>query len=174
MNKIITQRAVAWAIHRNQIPNFRIMNWSKGNNDSKTLDFYETTSEKAEFQTTRMPPEAPCEGANAKLSNLRGQNWWMNLRSKDSHFVSCKQTMEQLLSSILARTSRWRFSEFKPRTFQHRTFQLRKCGLSIKKLKGVAVTAQDQPLLDFSCIHASCLNFFQIWIGELESLRNHF
>ena len=137
MNKIIMQRAVTRAVDWNQIPNFRIMDWSKRHGDSKTLDFNETTREKSWIPYIKMPPEAPCEGANAKLSNLHGQNCQIDLRSKDSHFVSCKQTIEQLLCSILTRTSLWRFSEFKPRTFQHRTFQLQKRGLSIKELKKV-------------------------------------
>src|SRR4051812_45817722 len=78
-----------------------------------------------EHQTTIRPPEAPTEGEKAKLSNLRGQNFLTSRRSKFSHLVSCRQMMEQPLSSIFARTSRCLSAEFKPRTFQHNTRQLR-------------------------------------------------
>jgi hypothetical protein len=48
-----------------------------------------------------MPPEAPEEGQQSKLSNLLGANFLIKLRSKFSLLVSCRQKMFAQLSSIL-------------------------------------------------------------------------
>jgi hypothetical protein len=42
----------------------------------------------ADFQTIKMPPEPPTEGANEKLSKPLGQIFLINLESKDSFLVS--------------------------------------------------------------------------------------
>jgi hypothetical protein len=58
-----------------------------------------------EFRSTMIPPEAPMDGENVKLSKRFGQNFLISFQSKDAHLVSCKQTMSHSLSSIFERTS---------------------------------------------------------------------
>jgi hypothetical protein len=54
------------------------------------------------FQPTMIPPEAPCEGTNANLLKRFGANFLTSERVKYCLFVSCKHTIAQELSSILA------------------------------------------------------------------------
>jgi hypothetical protein len=72
----------------------------------------------AEFQSTRIPPDAPTEGAEAKQSNLLGQNFQIARQSKLSHFVSCRQMISHSPSSILDLTCLCLLSALIPLTFQ--------------------------------------------------------
>ena len=76
-----------------------------------------------EFHPTNMPPEAPCEGEKANLSNLLGANFFMYECSKCSLLVSCKQKIEQALSSIFALTALCLPGSLIPLIFQFRMFQ---------------------------------------------------
>jgi hypothetical protein len=55
-----------------------------------------------DFQITIEPLEAPSEGRNSNLSKEGGQIFAMNMISKDSFLVSCKQTISQELSQTLS------------------------------------------------------------------------
>jgi hypothetical protein len=70
-----------------------------------------------------MPPDAPNEGQNSNLSNFFGANFLIKGKSKSSFFVSCKQKILALLSSILFRIGSHLALSFSPRTFQHKIFQ---------------------------------------------------
>ena len=89
-----------------------------------------------EFQTTIIPPEAPIEGEQTKESNLLGQKDFIVRESKEAHFVSCRQAIEHWLSSIFCLTALCLASEFRPLTFQQRTFQFLQLLLIIAKVKG--------------------------------------
>lgn len=83
-----------------------------------------TSAEKRdEFQSTRIPPEAPRDGEYSKLSKHLGANFRTNALSKDSLFVSCRQTIEHELSSILFLKGNHLAPSLIPRIFQHNTFQ---------------------------------------------------
>ena len=88
-----------------------------------------------EFQTIVIPLEAPIEGEQTKESNLLGQKDLIVLESKEAHFVSCRQTNEHWLSSIFCLTALCLASEFRPLTFQQRTFQFLQLLLIIAKDK---------------------------------------
>ena len=86
------------------------------------------------FQIVAIPPEAPLEGIKQYLSNRRGQQDLIKALSKEDFFVSCKQITAQPLEVIALESASCLASEFSPRTFQHRTFQLTKRGIkSIKR-----------------------------------------
>jgi hypothetical protein len=53
------------------------------------------------FQRTIRPPEAPIDGKKTNPSNLLGQKLLIKEWSNDSHLVSYRQIIAQLLSSIL-------------------------------------------------------------------------
>lgn len=71
---------------------------------------------------TKIPPEAPIDGLNTKESKACGQKILMKLESKCSFLVSYRQTISQLLSTILSLIEFHLLSEFSPLTFQQRTF----------------------------------------------------
>jgi len=70
------------------------------------------------------PSEAPKDGRNSKQSKAGGQKSLIKFKSKESRFVSYKQTTSQALSIILSLIEFHFLSEFKPLTFQHNTFQV--------------------------------------------------
>jgi hypothetical protein len=72
-----------------------------------------------------MPPEAPTEGQNSNLSNRLGAKFRMNCKPIASLLVSCRQKMLAQLSSILFLIGSHLSLSFKPRMFQHKTFQAR-------------------------------------------------
>lgn len=74
------------------------------------------------FHVTRMPPEAPFEGRNMKLSNARVQKFLIYKASKSFLFVSCRQHMSELLSEILSLIEFHFVLELILLTFQHRIF----------------------------------------------------
>src|SRR6185436_981546 len=76
-----------------------------------------------EFHPTNMPPDAPCEGEKANISNLLGPNFFMYERSKCSLLVSCRQKIEQAISSIFALTALCLPGSLIPLMFQFRMFQ---------------------------------------------------
>jgi hypothetical protein len=55
------------------------MSRSEVDNNTKALHLHQSPRKKEEFQTTKMPPEAPIEGEKAKLSKRLGQNERINL-----------------------------------------------------------------------------------------------
>ena len=75
------------------------------------------------FQITKIPPEAPSEGMKSNLSKRRGAKFLISGISKFHSFVSCKQTIEQPLSSILSRTASCFSVALRPLMFQQSTFQ---------------------------------------------------
>jgi hypothetical protein len=71
-------------------------------------------------QRTSKPPEAPSEGTKANLSKCLGTNFLMKEASKCLFLVSCRHTIEALLSSILLRRCGHLSALLIPRTFQHK------------------------------------------------------
>lgn len=86
-----------------------------------------------ETQQTRIPLEDPMDGHYSKQSNLFGVKFLTNRRSEVSLFVSCKQTIAALLSSILFLISSHLSLTLTPQTFQHKIFHEQ---LSINKPQG--------------------------------------
>ena len=83
-----------------------------------------------------IPPEAPIEGINAKESKRGGQIVLRTLALKSSILDSCKHMIEQPEELIALDNARSFLGEFKPRTFQHSTFQLCKRDIKRAKIKG--------------------------------------
>ena len=76
------------------------------------------------FQMVTIPPKSPREGTNANWSKRRGQQDLMKVWSKEGFLVSHKQITAQPHELIAFESANCFASEFKPRTLQHRTFQL--------------------------------------------------
>ena len=66
------------------------------------------------------------DGTKANLSNRLGQQVLIKARSTSGFLVSCRHTMAPPLTEIALDKARSFLSEFIPRMFQQRTFQLRK------------------------------------------------
>jgi hypothetical protein len=78
---------------------------------------------KALFQATQMPPEAPTDGKNSKESKLARQAFLKNCKSKLSLFVSWKHRIPHPASTTLSLTA-FHFQEaLMPLTFHESTFQ---------------------------------------------------
>ena len=96
---------------------------------AKSLEATIVAEKTALFQMVAIPPDAPREGTKSNLSNLHGQQDLMKALSKDCFFVSCKQITAQPLELIALESANCLASEFSPRTFQQRMFQLTKRGI---------------------------------------------
>jgi hypothetical protein len=70
-----------------------------------------------------LPPEAPRDGVNSKLSKLGGQKFLIYWESKNSLFVSWRQIISHLDSVTLLRMAFHLLSELIPLIFQHRIFK---------------------------------------------------
>jgi hypothetical protein len=75
------------------------------------------------FHNIILPPEAPRDGINSKLSKLGGQKFLIYWESKNSLFVSWRQIISHLDSVTLLRIASHLLSELIPLIFQHRIFK---------------------------------------------------
>jgi hypothetical protein len=135
LNKLISSRLPTRAIHHNKIPRNLRMDGKHFEIDSKRMLLNSTTREMIGGPADKNAPRSPTEGLKSKLSNLLGAKLRINCRSIASLLVSCRQIMLAQLSSNLFLIESHLSLSFKPRMFQHKTFQARLIIVNKRKSK---------------------------------------